>query len=212
MTQESTVFIVDDDAHIRKSFSFLLQAAGYHVKAFPNGSAFLDEFNGTSPGCLLLDERMPGMTGMELQRIINERNWGIPVIFVTGHGDVALAVAAMKQGALDFLEKPIDRDSLLKCICIALKQDGHEKHKRDNKKVLDAQLQRLTARERQIMALVVSGMLSKQIARALEISERTVEVHRKNIMEKMGVDSLAALVVLAVRCGMCPEQYTFSNN
>lgn len=194
---DETVFIVDDDAAVRSGLSFQLRAAGYAVEVFPSAQSFLEAYDPGRGGCILLDIQMPSMTGLELQRELNLRGCRIPVIFITGHGTIPLAIDAVKAGAFDFIEKPAREEMLLACLRRAL----DESHAAPNDDLLRAQLEArvayLTPREREILALVATGEPSKVIARQLGISFRTVETHRAHIIQKLQARGTSDLIRLA---------------
>ena len=193
-----TVFIVDDDAGVRKGLSFLLRAAGYTVEAFPSAQSFLEDYDPRWGGCLLLDVQMPRMSGVELQQQLNVRGWRIPVIFITGHGTVSLAIAAIKGGAFDFVEKPLREEALLDCIERALNWHDTAHEERLERAQLEARAALLTEREREVLDLVAAGEPNKIIARHLGISFRTVELHRAHIIEKLQARSLSDLIRMAI--------------
>jgi two-component system response regulator FixJ len=195
---DNIVFVVDDDAAVRKGLRFSLHAAGYTVEAFPSAFSFLENYDPRRSGCLLLDVRMPQMTGLELQQQLNVRGWLIPVIFITGHGNVSLAIAAIKAGAFEFIEKPLREDALLECIERALHRNDVAHAERLQRAQLEARAASLTAREREVLELVATGEPSKIIARQLDISFRTVELHRAHIIEKLGARSLSDLIRMAI--------------
>src|SRR5215470_10794826 len=196
--QDATVFVVDDDQAVRQSLDLLIKSVGHRVQTFRSAQEFLDGYDPARPGCLILDIRMPGMSGLELQKTLRERQIDIPTIFITGHGDVPVAVRALKDGAFDFLEKPFSKQLLLENIRDALKTDAEHRRRRGQKDGVTTRLACLTEREKQVMDLVVAGKVNKEVAAALGLSKKTVEVHRANVMQKLGVDSLADLVKLAV--------------
>jgi FixJ family two-component response regulator len=198
----ATVLIVDDDASVRKSLTRLVAAAGYGVQAFASAQEFLARPPSTGPCCLVLDVRMPGLTGLELQRTLAQAPHRIAIVFITGHGDVATSVAAMKAGAVDFLTKPFARQALLDAIEQALARDTRELGTEARVEAISRKVALLTPRETAVFALVVTGMLNKQIASELGIGEGTVKVHRARVMEKMGAGSLAELVRLADAVGV----------
>jgi two-component system, LuxR family, response regulator FixJ len=195
---DKTVFVVDDDTAVRKGLAFSLRAAGYMVEAFPSALAFLEDHDPARGGCLLLDVQMPGMTGVELQQQLNVRGWRIPVIFITGHGTVSLAVAAIKAGAFDFIEKPLREEALLECIDRALNWNDAVHEERLERAQLQARAALLTEREREVLDLVAAGEPNKLIARHLGISFRTVELHRAHIIEKLQAHSLSDLIRMAI--------------
>ncbi|MEE4379739.1 MAG: response regulator transcription factor [Candidatus Competibacteraceae bacterium] len=202
MNLQPTVFLVDDDEAVRDSFSLSLEMAGLTVVGYASAQAFLDHYESTQPGCLILDVRMPDMSGLELQEALSERKISIPIIFITGHGDVPMSVKAVKAGAVDFLEKPFKKEILLERIQEALAQDVRQRQAEADTSLVLARFAHLTPREQEVMALVIAGKSNKEIARALAISPRTVETHRARIMEKMEADSLPDLVMLAAQCGI----------
>ncbi len=189
-----TVYIVDDDAAVRDSLCLLLKSLG--LAALPYGSAaeFLAGYDPEQPGCVVLDVRMPGMSGLELQHELNRRGTIIPVIFVTGHGDVPMAVEAMRHGAFEFLQKPFREQDLIDCVQRAIARDSRNRAQLGEKEQIRAHLKTLTSREAEVLRLVIQGKANKVVAGDLGISQRTVEVHRANLMEKMRASSLAQLV------------------
>jgi two-component system, LuxR family, response regulator FixJ len=195
---DKAVFIVDDDAAVRKGLAFSLRTAGYAVEAFPSALAFLEDYDPRRGGCLLLDVQMPGMTGVELQEQLNVHGWRIPVIFITGHGTVALAVAAIKAGAFDFVEKPLREEALLESIERALNWNDKAHEQRLERAQLQARAELLTEREQEVLDLVAAGEPNKVIARRLRISFRTVELHRAHIIEKLQAGSLSDLIRMAI--------------
>jgi two-component system, LuxR family, response regulator FixJ len=196
IASETTVYIVDDDDGMRRALDTLLSTVGYKTAAFSRPSEFLARFKVNSPGCLVLDIRMPEMSGLELQRQLNNIGSMLPVIFVTGHGDVPMAVQAMKEGAFEFIQKPFREQDLLDRINHALKQDTENRGSVARRAEVVKRLESLTPRERQVMDLVVEGAANKVIAIDLGLSERTVEIHRAKVMEKMSARSVAHLVKL----------------
>jgi FixJ family two-component response regulator len=205
-----TVFVVDDDPSIRESLSLLLRSAGYSFKTFVSAKEFLDSERSTSdPACLVLDVKMPGISGLDLQKELNSRNYAIPVIFITGHGDIPMSVQAMKKGAVDFLSKPFDDDQLLEAVKAALLKDSKARAGFNEQKQTTQRLDSLTAREYEILTYIISGMLNKQIAFELKISERTVKAHRKQVFDKMAVNSIAELVRLTEKMGIKPADAVF---
>ena len=191
---EQTVHIVDDDEALRDSLIWLLESEGYTVATYASAEDFLANATPTIRGCLLLDVRMPGMSGLELHEKLTREHSTLPVIFITGHGDVPMAVSALKKGAVDFIEKPFNNREMVKLIeqCLALEREQGSQRRQDAE--IARRLEQLTSREHEVMDLIVSGRINKQIADALGISIKTVEVHRARVMEKMGVASLAELV------------------
>ena len=195
---DKIVFVVDDDAAVRQGLRFMLRAAGYSVEAFPSARSFLEEYDPRPGGCLLLDVQMPQMSGLELQQRINVRGWRIPVIFITGHGTVQLAIAAVKAGAFDFIEKPLREEALLESIERALHWNDRAYEERLERATLQGRLALLTPREREVFELVAAGEPNKVIARHLGISFRTVELHRAHIIEKLQARSLSDLIRMAI--------------
>ncbi len=196
-----TVFIVDDDEAVRESLGLLLESVDQGSKGFASGTEFLDAYDDDMAGCIVLDIRMPGMNGMELQKKLNEVNSILPIIFVTGHGDVPMAVEAMQHGAVDFIQKPYREQNLLDKINQALKLDQQQRASLREKQQIIERIETLTPRELEVMEMMIDGNANKVIAIDLGISQRTVEIHRSRVMEKMNTHSLAHLVrmVLATR-------------
>jgi len=189
-----TVFVVDDDPAVRESLSFLMGSVGIRVETFANAQAFLDGYSDAREGCLILDVRMSGMSGLELQEKLQSLGSRLPIIVVTGYGDVAMAVRALKRGALDFIEKPFTDQELLERINGALDVDQRNRNRDAMCREVEERIGHLTRRERQVMDLVVAGKANKAIAHELDLSPKTVEVHRARMMEKMGTASLAELL------------------
>lgn len=198
---QQTVYVVEDDEAVRDSLELLLKSDGKPVKTYENATAFLRDYSEKMAGCIVLDIRMPGMDGMELQKKLNDKHSILPIIFVTGHGDVPMAVDAMKEGAVDFIQKPYREEALLEKIEAALKQDLEQRKSLDEKQEIIKRIESLTPREHEIMDRMIAGQANKVIAIELEISQRTVEIHRSRVMHKMGTHSLAHLVrmVLSVK-------------
>jgi FixJ family two-component response regulator len=194
----STVFIVDDDEAVRDSLRWLLEANGYRVRPYSSAETFLDEYDPGQIGVLIADVRMPGMSGLELQEQLIARKAPLPIVFITGHGDVPMAVSTIKKGAVDFLEKPFNeadlRDTVARMLEQAVQRINQYQAQRDH----EAMLARLTAREQQVLGRIVAGRLNKQIADDLGISIKTVEAHRANIMEKLEVTTVADLMKVAL--------------
>ncbi len=191
-----TVHVVDDDDAMRRALDTLFSTVGYQTAVFSRASEFLANFTTDSAGCLVLDIRMPDMSGLELQQHLNRMGSMLPVIFITGHGDVPMAVQAMKEGAFEFIQKPFRNQDLLDRINHALKQDAEFRNVVARRAEVLHRLESLTPRERQVMDMVVDGAANKVIAIDLDLSERTVEIHRAKVMEKMGARSVAHLVKL----------------
>jgi FixJ family two-component response regulator len=194
-----TVFIVDDAAEIRSGLTRLLRAAGYEVHSFESAERFFAEQDNETPGCLLLDICMPGMSGLDVQRVLVDSAAARPIIFLSGHGDIQTSVQAMKAGAVDFLTKPFDPVRLFAAVDTALKFDSAARRDRESRRIIEARLAALTRRERQVMEQVIRGRLNKQIAADLRIGEKTVKVHRARVMEKVAVGNVPELVRLAAR-------------
>ncbi|ADE14593.1 response regulator receiver [Nitrosococcus halophilus Nc 4] len=198
MLPENTIYIVDDDDAMRKSLALLLKGEGFNVKTYASAQAFLESEESPFTGCILLDVRMPGMDGFELQELLPQRGIHLPVIMITGHADVPMAVQAMKSGAEDFIEKPFRAQALLDRIHKALSEGNHQGQFQDPQREFLTQLESLTKRERQVFELLAEGKMNKHIAAELSISIRTVEAHRAKVMEKLKAKSLADLIRLAI--------------
>jgi two-component system, LuxR family, response regulator FixJ len=190
----ATVFIVDDDDAVRSSLRLLLKSVGLQPTAFPSARDYLAAWDPDQPGCVVLDVRMPGMSGLELQEELNRRGAIVPVIFITGHGDIPMAVEAMQHGAFDFLQKPFRDQDLIDRIQKATERDAANRAQLREKELIRARLDSLTPREREVLTLVTSGKANKVMAGDLGVSQRTVEIHRARVMEKMHAASLAQLV------------------
>ncbi|MBK1633504.1 DNA-binding response regulator [Thiohalocapsa halophila] len=201
MSREETVFVVDDDQAMRSSLQWLIESMGMRVETYDSAQAFLDAYYPGRAGCLLLDVRMPGMSGLELQAYLAKREHRIPVIIITGHGDVAMAVKAMKNGAVDFIEKPFDDEALVVSIRNALQHDEKQRALRAQRADIAARMAELTPREHEVMTMVTDGRSNKEIATSLGVSAKTVEVHRARVMDKMRADSLAELVRMVMMAG-----------
>jgi len=199
--EPATVFVVDDDEAVRASLKLLLKTLGLPAQTYASAQEFLATFDARRGGCLVLDIRMPGMSGLELQEELNTRGAMLPIIFITGHGDVPMAVEAMQRGAMDFLQKPFRDQDLLDRITEALAKDRAGRELLGNRERIRARVAGLTPREREVMALVTQGKANKVIAADLDLSQRTVEIHRAHVMEKMGANSLAHLVRMALEAG-----------
>lgn len=204
LTPQPTVHVIDDDDSFRESTIRVLRAAGYAAAAYASAEDFLARV-APGPGCLLLDICMPGLSGLQLQQELESRNLPLPIVFLTGHGDVPMSVQAMKAGAEDFLLKPADIDSLLGAIDRALNRDASSRSEADRITELRSRYERLSPAERRIMSMVVGGMLNKQIANQIGRSERTVKAHRAQVMQKMQAASLADLVRMAEDLGIDAE-------
>jgi FixJ family two-component response regulator len=197
-----TIFVVDDYAPVRRAVSRLLHAAGFAVAAFGSPQEFLAQYDPRIPGCLVLDLDMPAVNGFELQRILAKKGSVLPLIFLTGHGDIPKSVRAMKHGASDFLTKPVNDEDLLAAIRVAIEKDRGLRREQTNLSEIRAHLATLTPREREVLEHVVTGKLNKQIAGDLGTVEQTVKVHRARVMQKLKVHSVAELVRLTERCGI----------
>ncbi len=204
--QEPTVFVVDDDPATRDSLSLLLESAGFPAECYNHARGFLEGYRPHRSGCLVLDIRMPEMSGLELQEALVARGFNIPIIFITGHGDVPMSVKAMKRGAVDFLEKPFDDETLISCVRQALAQDARTRRIEAQNSTVAVRFSRLTEREQEVMGLVVAGRSNKEIAQKLQCSHRTVEVHRSRLMAKMEAHTLPELVSMAAVCGLDTSQ------
>jgi len=196
---DPTVFIIDDDAAVRDSIRLLVRSIGLPAEIYPSGKAFLADFDPHRPGCLVLDVRMPGMSGLDVQKRLLERQATIPIIFITAHGDVPMAVEAVKAGALDFVQKPFRDQDLIDRIQEALQRDADIRSQQADGDEIRQRVASLTAREREVMQMVVDGSANKVIAYDLGLSERTVEIHRARVMEKMQAESLPHLVRMVVK-------------
>jgi len=205
MAQKSpTVFIVDDEDQVRNAIGLLLETVKLPHRGFASAADFLSEFDPEAPGCIVLDLRMPGMSGMELQSRLRAMGSTLPIVFVTAHGDVPTAVQAVKAGAVDFIQKPFQDQKLLDMIHEALARDTKSRSDRKEVAAIEGRMASLTPREREVMVLVTLGKRNKTIARELGISQRTVEVHRARVMEKMRVRSVSELVQMVLRTGEEP--------
>lgn len=196
------VFIVDDDPAIRKSMSMMLEAHGLAWKAFASAAEFLEAYSPSQRGCVLLDLRMPGMTGEELLKTLRQGGVGVPVIIITGHGDVPTAVRTMKLGVVDFLEKPADTDVLIQRIHEALRQDDLRRDKEAADEQVRKRVERLTPRERELLGMLAAGKTSKEIASTLGVSVKTVDNHRAHLLTKLEASNVAELAAIAVRAGL----------
>jgi len=194
MTSAPVVYVIDDDASFRKAVSRLLRSAGLEVEALASAGEFLERPATDRPACLVLDVRMPGPSGMDLQSALEETGRDIPIVFMTGHGDVSTSVRAMKKGAVDFLEKPFRAPELLACVARGLARSRQSRAEGAERVVVERRFATLTSRERDVLRLVVTGMLNKQIAGELGIAEKTVKIHRGHAMQKMEAGSVAELV------------------
>jgi len=202
MNGQANVFVVDDDQAMRNSLKWLIESVGMHVEIFASATDFIHNYYPGRAGCLLLDVRMPGMSGLELQQHFLENQINIPIIIITGHGDVPMAVRAMKSGAVDFIEKPFNDELLLESIRNALNLDVERRAAQAGRAEIAARLAQLTPREHEVMEMVTDGKSNKDIAHTLGVSAKTVEAHRARVMERMDARSLADLVKMAVTANM----------
>ncbi|MCU7854120.1 MAG: response regulator transcription factor [Candidatus Thiodiazotropha sp. (ex Lucinoma borealis)] len=202
MSKRPTVFVVDDDQAMRNSLKWLIESVSMQVETFESADAFINSYYPGRSGCLLLDVRMPGMSGLELQEYLRANQIDIPVIIITGHGDVPMAVRAMKSGAIDFIEKPFNDELLLESIRHALALDVRQRDMQSQRAEIATRLARLTPREHEVMVMVTNGKANKEIATSLGVSAKTVEAHRARVMEKMEADSLAELVRMAINANL----------
>lgn len=201
----ATVFVVDDEAEVRKSLARLLKSAGYRTESFASADEFLHFWGSNSlPGCVLLDLSLPGLNGLQLQQKLQSSAHAIPIIFITGHGDIPATVTAMKAGAVDFFSKPFNDEDLLRAVREAIQRDTLQRAEAAERAAVGQRFEALTSREREVMALVVKGLMNKQIASVLGASEKTVKIHRGRVMDKMNVQSVADLVRAAEKVGMSP--------
>ena len=201
------VFLIDDDAARRRATTRLLVSHGFEVRSFGAAEEFLAAYDPAEPGCLLLDLRLPGQSGLELQRTLAERGATPPIVFVTGHADVPTSVFAMKRGAIDFLEKPVKEQDLVAALGRALALDASTRLERQQLQKVQQRYARLTAREREVFSEIVAGRLNKQAAHTLGIAERTVKLHRSRVLAKMGADSVADLVRMAEALDLRPPPH-----
>ncbi len=194
MSSESTVFVVDDDQEVRDALQLLMESVGLRVEAFDSAQSYLDQFDPDRPGCLVLDVRMPGMSGLDLQARLAAERLHPPVIIITGHGDVPMAVRSVQAGAVDFIEKPFNDQALLDSVHRAIERDAEQRGAASRLADIEARYQRLTPREREVLSQVVAGKRNKVIAADLGVSQSTVEAHRARVMEKMEADTLSDLM------------------
>ena len=204
MTARLKVFVVDDEAELRKALVRLLQGEGLEVESFGSAAEFLDRITDDATGCVVLDVAMPGLDGLELQRRLSPGGARLPIVFLSGHGDIPMSVQAMKAGAVDFLTKPVKRDDLLRAVQAAFDRANAHRAVADAAAELSARLARLTAREREVFEHVIAGKLNKVIAAQLGITEQTVKIHRGRVMEKLEAGSVAELVRLAQQLDILP--------
>lgn len=197
-SEEITVFIVDDEEEVRDSLKMLIESVGLVTETYESAQTYLDTFDASRPGCLILDVRMRGMSGLSLQEYLQKKALHPPIIIITGHGDVQMAVRAVKAGASEFLEKPFNEQQLLDSIHIAIEQDAVQRGKASRLAEIQACVNRLTEREKEVMELIVNGMLNKNIAGELHISQSTVEAHRSKVMDKMEARTLSDLMRMII--------------
>ena len=202
--KKGTVYVVDDDEAVRDSLQWLLEGKDYRVRCFDSAESFLSRYDPREVACLIVDIRMAGMTGLELQDRLVERKSPLPVVFITGHGDVPMAVEAMRAGAMDFLQKPFNDDELIRRVNRALEEEAAQREVLRQRDEVERRWSDLTAREREVAQRVADGQANKVVAADLSISERTVELHRARIMQKMGVRSVAQLVRMLLTLGQGP--------
>lgn len=200
------VYLVDDEFAIRDSLTLLLESSGQSVKSFESAQAFLNDYDPAQAGCLLLDVRMPLMSGFELQEKLSEKNITLPIIFISGNADISDSAKAFRAGAVDFLEKPFDYQVLLQRIEEAINKDSEAREQSIEKRRLQNRLDQLTAREKDVLHLIVSGYSSKEAAKILNISNRTIEVYRANIMDKMQAENLSELMMMAMKSGLLSKR------
>jgi FixJ family two-component response regulator len=200
MSELQTVYLVDDDSAVRHALGTFLSGTGYHTLVYDSAEAFLESIDESASGVLVLDQRMSGMTGLELQQVLAERGMVLPIIFITGHGNVPLSVMAMKAGAMDFIEKPFSNEVLLANVQEAFRRLVDEQQKKSRKSAILHRYEMLTPREKEILTFIVEGISNKNLAKRLQISNRTIEVHRSRIMHKMQANSLPDLVRMAALC------------
>jgi RNA polymerase sigma factor (sigma-70 family) len=198
MKNDAIVHVVDDDGAVRDSLRWLIESVGLTARVYATGEQFLSEYDGGGPGCLVLDVRMPGLSGLELQDNLRRQDIRIPIIIVTAHADVPIAIRALKAGAMDFIQKPFSDQILLDRIRDAIERDREQRQVAAKRAAIAEQVAQLTPREREVMSLVVAGKANKVIASELGLSQKTVEVHRARVMRKMHADSVAQLVQLAL--------------
>ncbi len=203
MTAE-VVYVVDDDESVRRSLARLLRAAGLTAETFPSAHAFLERELPDRTACLVLDVRLPDTNGLDLQTMLTQAGRIVPIVFITGHGDVPMSVQAMKRGAVDFLQKPFEEDELLAAIGRALTRCRHARAERAERSLIQRRFDTLTPRERQVFQLVIAGLLNKQIAANLGAAEKTIKIHRGRVMRKMEAGSVAELIRMSERIGVMP--------
>ena len=203
---EPTVIIIDDDPSARRGLTRLVRAAGLRAESFRSAGEFLVSERRDGPGCIVLDVSMPEMTGPELQEELCRGDYCMPIIFLSAYGDVPTAAQTLKMGAVDFLTKPVDRDDLLLAIRLSLERDAENRAQLTERDSINERINKLTSREQEVMTWVITGMLNKQIAAEMGISEETVKIHRGRVMQKLEVDSVAGLVRLCEKAGIAPAK------
>jgi FixJ family two-component response regulator len=203
---EPTIFIIDDDPSARRGLTRLVRAASLNAESFGSARDFLASEQRDGPGCIVLDVSMPEMTGPELQEELCRDDYCMPIIFLSAYGDVPTAAQTLKKGAVDFLTKPVDRDDLLLAIRVSLDRDAENRAQLAERDSINERIKKLTSREREVMTWVITGMLNKQIAAEMGISEETVKIHRGRVLQKMEVDSVAGLVRLCEKVGITPAE------
>jgi FixJ family two-component response regulator len=203
---EPSVYIIDDDLSVRKGLTRMVKAAGINAESFESAGDFLSSNKCKEHGCIILDVHMPEMTGPELQEKLIEAGCSMPIIFLSAHGDVPTTAKTMRKGAVDFLEKPVDKEDLLAAIQVSLEQDLENRAKRTEYDSILEHVKKLTTREHEVMTYVITGMLNKQIAAEMDISEETVKIHRGRVMQKLGIVSVAELVRICEKAGIPPAE------
>jgi len=203
---DPSVYIIDDDPSVRTGLTRIVKAAGINAESFESGGDFLNSDKCKEHGCIILDVHMPEMTGPELQEKLIEAGCSMPIIFLSAHSDVPTTAKTMKKGAADFLEKPVDQEDLMAAIQISLEHDLETRSKRTEYNSIQEQIRTLTPREHEVMTFVITGMLNKQIAAEMDISEETVKIHRGRVMQKLGIVSVAELVRICEKVGISPNQ------
>jgi len=203
---EPSVYIIDDDLSVRKGLLRMVKAAGINAESFESAGDFLSSNKCKEHGCIILDVHMPEMTGPELQEKLIEAGCSMPIIFLSAHGDVPTTAKTMRKGAVDFLEKPVDKEDLLAAIQVSLEQDLENRAKRTEYDSILEHVKKLTTREHEVMTYVITGMLNKQIAAEMDISEETVKIHRGRVMQKLGIVSVAELVRICEKAGIPPAE------
>jgi FixJ family two-component response regulator len=207
MKEKATIFVIDDDLSIRKAVSYLLKSEGYEVETFESAEKFLASKTSSCIGCIVLDIRMKDMNGLELQEELIKKHLNLPIVFITGHGDIAMSVKAMKKGAYDFLTKPFNDEIFLNTVKNAIEKCHNELSSKKEKEEIFEKMITLTEREKEILEYIIAGFLNKQISAKLGIAEQTVKIHRGHIMRKLGVESVADLVRKAEKADIIPQKH-----